>query len=271
MENGLCDPDVVFEKPTLQAMIQDYTREAGVRNLERQIGRICRKVATEVAQQTAEPPITIGHDGLIPYLGPVKYLAEVAQRTQIPGVATGLAWTSSGGELLFVESARMPGGKGLTITGQLGDVMRESAQAALSYIRSQADKLGIKGDFFEKSDIHIHVPAGSIPKDGPSAGVTIATALASLLTGCPVDETVGMTGEITLRGQVMPIGGLKEKVLAAHRAGLQKVILPQRNEPDLDDIPDEVREAIDFICVDHIEEVLDVALKRKAVVGKESN
>jgi ATP-dependent Lon protease len=182
-----------------------------------------------------------------------------------------LAWTSSGGELLFVESARMPGGKGLTITGQLGDVMRESAQAALSYIRSQADKLGIKGDFFEKSDIHIHVPAGSIPKDGPSAGVTIATALASLLTGCPVDETVGMTGEITLRGQVMPIGGLKEKVLAAHRAGLQKVILPQRNEPDLDDIPDEVREAIDFICVDHIEEVLDVALKRKAVVGKESN
>jgi ATP-dependent Lon protease len=178
-------------------------------------------------------------------------------------VATGLAWTSVGGELLFVESARMAGGKGLTITGQLGDVMRESAQAALSYIRSQADKLGVAADFFEKSDIHIHVPAGSIPKDGPSAGITIATALASLLTGRPVNEDIGMTGEITLRGQVMPIGGLKEKVLAAHRAGLQKVILPKRNEPDLAELPDEVRETIKFICVDHIDEVLKIALKRK--------
>jgi ATP-dependent Lon protease len=193
----------------------------------------------------------------------VRYLSEVARRTQIPGVATGLAWTSAGGELLFVESARMPGGKGLTITGQLGDVMRESAQAALSYIRSQAGKLGVDADFFEKSDIHIHVPAGSIPKDGPSAGITIATALASLLTGCPVNENLGMTGEITLRGQVMPIGGLKEKILAAHRAGLTQVILPKRNEPDLNELPDEVRETIHFICVDHIDEVLAIALRRK--------
>ncbi|MCB8942317.1 MAG: endopeptidase La [Ardenticatenaceae bacterium] len=260
-ENGLCAPEIEFDTPTLQAIIQDYTREAGVRNLERQIGRICRKVATEIAMKTADSPITITADNLIPYLGPVRYLSEAAHRTQIPGVATGLAWTSVGGELLFVESARMPGSKGLTITGQLGDIMRESAQAALSYIRSQAEKLGVDADFFDKSDIHIHVPAGSIPKDGPSAGITIATALASLLTGQPVNEEIGMTGEITLRGQVMPIGGLKEKVLAAHRAGLKKVILPQRNKPDLNELPEEVRATIDFICVDHIDEVLEIALK----------
>ena len=263
VENGLCEPEIVFDTATLQAIIQDYTREAGVRNMERQIGRICRKVATEIAMKTAEPPLTITADNLIPYLGPVKFMGEVARRTQIPGVATGLAWTSVGGELLFVESARMSGGKGLTITGQLGEVMRESAQAALSYIRSQADKLGVDADFFEKSDIHIHVPAGSIPKDGPSAGITIATALASLLTGQPVSADLGMTGEITLRGQVMPIGGIKEKALAAHRAGLQKVILPKRNEADLDELPDEVRQTIDFICVDHMDEVLGIALKRK--------
>ena len=261
-ENGLCQPEINFDTLTLQTIIQDYTREAGVRNLERQIGRICRKVATEIATETTKPPISITANHLIPYLGPVRYLSEVAQRTQIPGVATGLAWTSAGGELLFVESTQMPGGKGLTITGQLGDVMRESAQAALSYIRSQTDKLGIDADFFDKSDIHIHVPAGSIPKDGPSAGITVATALASLLTSRPVHADLGMTGEITLRGQVMPIGGLKEKVLAAHQAGLKKIILPKRNEPELDELPDEVRKTIDFICVDHIDEVLNIALKR---------
>jgi ATP-dependent Lon protease len=263
VENGLCQPEIVFETATLQAIIQDYTREAGVRHLERQIGRICRKVATEIAMKTAAPPLTITADNLIPYLGPVKFIAEVAARTYLPGVATGLAWTPVGGELLFVESARMAGGKGLTITGQLGDVMRESAQAALSYIRSQADKLGLDPDFFASSDIHIHVPAGSIPKDGPSAGITIAIAIASLLTGQPVAPDLAMTGEITLRGQVMPVGGLREKALAAHRAGLQKVILPKRNEADLAELPDEVRQTIDFICVDHIDEVLEIALKRK--------
>ncbi len=262
VENGLCQPEINFDTLTLQTIIQDYTREAGVRNLERQIGRICRKVATEIATETTKPPISITANHLIPYLGPVRYLSEAAHRTQIPGVATGLAWTSVGGELLFVESTQMPGSKGLTITGQLGDVMRESAQAALSYIRSQTDKLGIDADFFDKSDIHIHVPAGSIPKDGPSAGITIATALASLLTSRPVHADLGMTGEITLRGQVMPIGGLKEKVLAAHQAGLKKIILPKRNEPGLDELPDEVRKTIDFICVDHIDEVLNIALKR---------
>jgi ATP-dependent Lon protease len=263
VENGLCQPEIVFETATLQAIIQDYTREAGVRHLERQIGRICRKVATEIAMKTAVPPLAITADNLIPYLGPVKFIAEVAARTYLPGVATGLAWTPVGGELLFVESARMAGGKGLTITGQLGDVMRESAQAALSYIRSQADKLGLDPDFFASSDIHIHVPAGSIPKDGPSAGITIAIAIASLLTGQPVAPDLAMTGEITLRGQVMPVGGLREKALAAHRAGLQKVILPKRNEADLAELPDEVRQTIDFICVDHIDEVLEIALKRK--------
>lgn len=264
-ENGLRPSEIQFEAEAIRAIIQDYTREAGVRNLERLIGRICRKVAIHVATETAgadQPaaPILIKPDSLKTYLGPVRYFAEVARRTQIPGVATGLAWTSVGGTLIFVEAAKMPGGKGLTITGQVGDVMQESARAALSYIRSKATQLNIEPDFFDRHDIHIHVPSGAIPKDGPSAGITIATALASLLTGCPVRGDIGMTGEITLHGQVMPVGGLKEKVLAAHRAGLRTVILPRRNEQDLEEIAEDVQRDIQFIAANTIDEVLAVAL-----------
>jgi ATP-dependent Lon protease len=195
------------------------------------------------------------------YLGPPKFFSEVADRTNETGVATGLAWTAAGGDIIFIESTRMSGQKGLTLTGSLGDVMKESAQAALSYIRSRADRIGIAADFFEKSDIHVHVPAGAIPKDGPSAGVTIAASLASLLTGRPVRNDVAMTGEITLRGKVLPVGGIKEKVLAARRAGITTVILPRRNESDLEDIPPEVRSEMEAIFVDTVDEVLKHALR----------
>jgi ATP-dependent Lon protease len=201
-------------------------------------------------------------------MGKPIYFYEVAERTQIPGVATGLAWTPTGGDILFIEATKMRGNKGFTITGQLGEVMRESAQAALSYVRAKAADLGIDEEAFEKLDIHLHVPAGAIPKDGPSAGVSMATALASLLKGVPVDSRVGMTGEITLRGQVLPVGGIKEKVLAAHRAGLEIVCLPRRNEKDLDDIPEDVRNRIKFVLVDRVEQVFDTALND--VEGKTS-
>jgi len=195
------------------------------------------------------------------YLGKPRYFFEAAERTEIPGVATGLAVTPTGGDVLFVEATKMPGQKGLTITGQLGEVMKESAQAALSYIRSKADQLGVDKDFFNKNDIHIHVPAGAVPKDGPSAGITIATALASLLTERPVRDDIGMTGEITLRGRVLPVGGIKEKVLAAHRAGLRTVIIPRRNEKDLDELPQHVRQEMKIILVDYVDEVLNIALR----------
>ena len=193
-------------------------------------------------------------------LGRPRYFFEAAERTMIPGVATGLSWTMAGGDIIFVEATRMPGGKGFMITGQIGDVMKESAQAALSYVRSKAKELGIADEVFAQSDIHLHIPAGAIPKDGPSAGVTMATALVSLLTGKPVNAKVGMTGEITLRGQVLPIGGVKEKVLAAHRAGLDTVILPRRNEPDLEEVPVDVKKEMKFILVDRVDEVLAAAL-----------
>jgi ATP-dependent Lon protease len=198
-------------------------------------------------------------------LGPEKFFSEVTERMQEPGVAVGLAWTPNGGDILFIEASRMAGKKGLTITGHLGDVMKESAQAALSYIRSRADRLGIQPDFFENCDLHIHVPAGAIPKDGPSAGITMATSLASLLTGRPVHPNVAMTGEITLRGKVMPIGGVKEKVLAARRAGVTTVILPKRNEKDLEDVPANVREEMQFRFVETMDDVLDVALEPPAI------
>ena len=262
-ENGLRPSEINFEIEALRTIIQDYTREAGVRNLDRQIGRVCRKVATVVAsgpdsvgEQVHITPAVLSH-----YLGPTRYFAEVSRRTQTAGVATGLSWTAVGGSILFVEAAKMPGSKGLTITGQLGDVMRESAQAALSYIRSRAGNLNIDPDFFERHDIHIHVPAGAIPKDGPSAGVTIAAALASLLTGRPVRDDVGMTGEITLRGQIMPVGGLKEKILAAHRAGLRTIILPEQNEPDLADIPEEISQELHFVLAGSIDQLLATALE----------
>jgi ATP-dependent Lon protease len=231
--------------------------------LERQIGRVCRKIATSVAQrinQTSPTHHQVTADQLPQFLGHVRYLAETAQRSRIAGIATGLAWTNSGGHILFIEAAKMPGQKGLTITGHIGDVMQESAQAALTYVRSKADQLGIAPNFFEQHDIHIHIPAGATPKDGPSAGITIATALVSLLIEKPVNNDIGMTGEITLRGQIMPVGGLKEKVLAAHRAGLHAVILPSQNEPDLADIPDEINKEMTFILAHTMDDVLNAAL-----------
>ena len=269
-ENSLRTEEIEFDEGAIRKVIRDYTREAGVRNLEREVGSICRKVATKVAEasESADQQISeralISEEKVTEFLGKPKYFFEVAERTEIPGVATGLAWTPTGGDILFIEATKMPGSKGFTLTGQLGDVMRESAQAALSYVRSKAEELGIDGNFFEQNDIHLHIPAGSIPKDGPSAGVTMATALASLLLDKTVRSKVGMTGEITLRGQVLPVGGIKEKILAAHRVGLKTVILPQRNEPDLDDIPADVKEVMTFILADQVDQVFGAALADRA-------
>ncbi len=264
-ENGLKAEEICFTEEALGVIIHDYTREAGVRELERQIGRAARKIATRVAESLGNGTggeYVIDKDAVRELLGKPRfsYQAEIEDRTDRPGVATGLAWTPMGGDVLFVEAAYMPGSKGFQLTGQLGDVMQESARAALSFIRSQATRLGLSEDFFDRRDIHLHVPAGAVPKDGPSAGITMATALASLLTGRPVRPRVAMTGEITLRGQVLPVGGIKEKVLAAHRIGIHTVILPKRNEPDLDDLPPEVREALKFELVDRMDEVLEAAL-----------
>ncbi len=262
-ENGLRPGEVSFTDAALEQIIRDYTREAGVRNLEREIGRVCRKLATQIAEG-ATPAVAIEPDGLQSYLGKPRFFGEVAERTQLPGVATGLAWTPVGGDIMFIEATQMPGGRGFQLTGQLGDVMRESAQAAMSYVRSRAGNLKLAPDFFAKHDIHLHVPAGAVPKDGPSAGVTMATALASLLTGRTVREDLAMTGEITLRGQVLPVGGIKEKVLAAHRAGLKTVILPTRNERDLEDLPQEVRDSLKFELVDKVDQVFELALTAAA-------
>jgi len=259
-ENALEGTEIEFTEKGLQAIIRDYTREAGLRNMEREIGSICRKVATQVAEGTLEDPVVVTADNIHEFLGKPRYYFEAAKRTEVPGVATGLSWTQTGGDILFVEATRMKGKKGLTLTGQLGDVMKESAQAALSYVRSQAADLNVPEDFFEKSDIHVHVPAGAVPKDGPSAGVTITTAFVSLLTGRPVRSNVGMTGELTLRGQVLPIGGVKEKVLAARRTGLDTVILPRWNAKDLEELPEEVQKEMHFIFVDTVSEVLEAAL-----------
>jgi len=259
-ENGLEATKIEFPADTIAAVIRDYTREAGLRNLEREIARVCRKIARTITEGE-QPPEKITVESLDKYLGAPKFYSEVAERGHEPGVATGLAWTPNGGDILFIESTRMNGQKGLTLTGSLGDVMKESAQAALSYVRSRAERLGVPTDFFEKSDIHVHIPAGGIPKDGPSAGVTVAASLASLLSGRPVRSDVAMTGEITLRGKVLPVGGIKEKVLAARRAGIKTVILPRRNERDLEDIPAEVRNEMTFIFVDTVDEVLGAVLQ----------
>ncbi len=267
-ENGLLQGEISFTDDAIHRIIQEYTREAGVRNLERQIGRICRKVATSIAEGADEIPKEITEDDVVGYLGQQKFFPETALRTKIPGVATGLGWTSSGGDIQFFEATKMPGEKGFQVTGQLGDVMKESAQAALSYVRSKAKEMEIEKDFFKGTDIHLHVPAGAIPKDGPSAGVTIATALVSLLTGHTVRPDVAMTGEITLRGQVLPVGGIKEKVLAAHRAGLKTVILPKRNEKDLEDVPDEVRDSLNFVLVERVDEVFETALDSDSSAAK---
>ncbi len=261
-ENGLLPDEVAFTDDGLQKIIRSYTREAGVRNLEREIGSICRKVVTQIVEGKSAV-IEITPEQVKELLGQPKYFSdeEIANRTSVPGVATGLAWTPAGGDILFIEATRMPGSKGFQVTGSIGNVMQESAQAALSYVRSKAKSLGLQRDFFKKSDIHLHIPAGAQPKDGPSAGVAIATSLVSLISGRSVRSDVGMTGEITLRGQVMPVGGIKEKVLAAHRSGLKTVILPKRNEADLEDIPEEVRQDLQFVYTETIEDVLDAALE----------
>ena len=260
-ENGLRVNEIEFEEDSLFLLVRDYTREAGVRTLEREIGRAARKVVTKVAEGTVDK-VAIDRAALRELLGKPRYgyREEIEERTDRPGVATGLAWTPVGGEVLFVEAARMPGSKGFQYTGQLGEVMQESARTALSYIRSQANILGIDSDLFDKNDIHLHVPAGAVPKDGPSAGITMAIALASLLTGRPVRSNVAMTGEITLRGQVLPVGGIKDKVLAAHRLGVDTVIIPKKNENDLEDLPDEVREGLTFILAQTVGDVMTAAL-----------
>jgi ATP-dependent Lon protease len=263
--NGLREEEVSVSDDVLRTIIAEYTREAGVRNLERELGTVLRKTATRIASGEVEPPVEIELETVRDALGRQKFFQESAARTATPGVATGLAVTGTGGDVLFVEATAMkaggPGGNGLVLTGQLGDVMKESARIALSYIRGHAEDLGIEEQAFENREFHVHVPAGAIPKDGPSAGVTMVTALASLLSERPVKHTVGMTGEVTLQGRVLPIGGLKQKALAAHAAGLTDVILPERNRGDLDDIPAEVREQMSFHPVMSIDEVLDLALE----------
>lgn len=263
-ENSLRAEEIEITPKALTTIIRHYTREAGVRNLEREIGSICRKVATKITEGKITRQV-VDENTVRELLGRPKYLGteEIQRRTEIPGVAIGLAWTPVGGDILFIEATIMPGSKGFITTGSVGKVMQESAQAALSYVRSRAAQLGIDPSVFEKSDIHLHIPAGAQPKDGPSAGVTMATALVSLLTGRLVRPEVGMTGEITLRGQVLPVGGIKEKVLAAHRAGLKTIILPKDNEPDLEDLPEEVHNAIQFILVERVDEVLEHALEQK--------
>jgi ATP-dependent Lon protease len=259
--NGLQLEEVAIDDAVLRTVIADYTREAGVRQLERELGTILRKTATKIASGTVQPPLTIDAETMRSALGRPKFFQESAARTAVPGVATGLAVTGTGGDVLFVEVTAMAGSGGLLLTGQLGDVMKESARIALSYVRSHASALGASDEAFVNRDFHVHVPAGAIPKDGPSAGVTIATALASLLTGRPVRHTVGMTGEVTLQGRVLPIGGIKQKVLAAHAAGLTDVIIPERNRADLEEVPAQVREQMRFHPIESIDQVVAIALE----------
>ncbi|RLB03147.1 MAG: endopeptidase La [Deltaproteobacteria bacterium] len=258
-EHGLTPENLQFEDEAILGIIHSYTREAGVRNLEREIAAICRAVAKDVAEGKNDK-VVVKKETLHKFLGPEKFYPEVAERIFTPGIATGLAWTPTGGDIIFIEATKMKGEKGLTLTGQLGDVMKESAQAALSYVRSKAKELGIDEDFYSKTDIHIHVPAGAIPKDGPSAGVAMFVALISLLTDRPVRSDVAMTGEITLRGQILPVGGIKEKVLAGRRAGIKTIILPKRNEKDLEELSDHVKEGLEFKFVQRMDEVVDIAL-----------
>jgi ATP-dependent Lon protease len=262
-EHGITTAMLQIEDSAIEIIIDGYTREAGVRTLERQVASVIRGVAVKIAEGDTTPRKIETEDQIREFLGASRFSSEVAERTEEPGVATGLAWTSVGGEILFIEVTRMHGTGKLQLTGQLGDVMKESAQAALSYVRTNAEKFGIARDFLEKSDIHIHIPAGGMPKDGPSAGVTMFTALVSMLTGVRVRHDVAMTGEITLRGRVLPIGGLKEKVLAAHRAGIKRVIIPERNKPDLDEVPAEVKNDLEFIAVSKMDQLLEAALEEK--------
>jgi ATP-dependent Lon protease len=261
--NGLQPEQVDISDEALREIIQSYTREAGVRSLEREIGKGLRHAAVRIAEGQSGP-IGIGVDDLGTVLGPPQFESEVAMRTSVPGVATGLAWTPVGGDILFIEATRMPGSGKLILTGQLGEVMRESAQAALSIVKNRVSALRIDPARFEKSDIHVHVPAGAIPKDGPSAGVAMFMALVSLMTEHTVRSDTAMTGEISLRGLVLPVGGIKEKVVAAARAGIRRVMLPQRNRKDYEDIPDEVRGTIEFIWLDTVDQAVTGALEAAA-------
>jgi ATP-dependent Lon protease len=263
--NGLREDEVSISDDGLDIVVTEYTREAGVRQLERELGTVLRKTATKIASEDVEPPVELDEDAVREALGRRKYFREVAERTAVPGVATGLAATATGGDVLFIEATSHKDGDKLVLTGQLGDVMKESAQIALSSVRALAPSLGIDEELFDNRAFHLHVPAGAIPKDGPSAGITMATAVASLLTGRPVKHTVGMTGEITLQGRVLPIGGLKQKVLAAHAAGITDIVIPERNRSDLEDIPEKVRNEIAFHPVMSITEVLDLALEEAPV------
>jgi ATP-dependent Lon protease len=258
--HGITAAQLSIENSAIHKVIDEYTREAGVRNLERELGTICRKVARQIAEGKNEPtPVT--SETIPDYLGPIKFYSEVAERKEQVGVATGLSVTAFGGEILFVEAAQTIGEGKLVLTGQMGDVMQESAQAALSYVKSQSEALHFDPDFFKKNDIHIHVPAGAIPKDGPSAGITIATVLASLATNRSVIPDIAMTGEITLTGRVLPIGGLKEKILAAKGAGIKTVIVPQRNQKDMIEIPEDAKDGLTFVFVEHVDRVFEKALR----------
>ena len=263
--SGLREDEVSVSDATLETVISEYTREAGVRQLERELGTVLRKTATKIASEKVEPPVEVDVDAVRDALGRQKFFRESAERTAVPGVATGLAVTGTGGDVLFVEATTTKGGENLVLTGQLGDVMKESAQIALSAVRAHAGDFGLEEDAFDDRSFHIHVPAGAIPKDGPSAGITMATAFASLLSGRPVKHTVGMTGEVTLQGRVLPIGGLKQKALAAHAAGLTDMIIPERNRADLEDVPQKVRDEVTFHPVMSLGEVLDLALEPKPV------
>jgi ATP-dependent Lon protease len=256
--NGLASDQITITDAALARIIRDYTREAGCRSLERQIGALVRNAAMRIAEGGATA-VTFDAADVEKVLGPKRFENEVAQRTSVPGVATGLAWTPVGGDILFIESARLPGHGKLILTGQLGDVMKESAQAALSLLKSQAAEFGIDPALFEDNDVHVHVPAGAIPKDGPSAGVAMFISLASLFRGQPVQPDVAMTGEISLRGLVLPVGGIKEKTIAAARAGIKRVILPARNQRDLEDIPESTRAMLEFVWIDHVSQALPVA------------
>jgi ATP-dependent Lon protease len=263
-QHGLTDTNITISDDAVRLVIREYTREAGVRNLERRIADLCRKAALQVAEGQTEQ-IPVDEAKVREWLGPRKFSGEARRRTADAGVATGLAYTAAGGDVLFIEAQAYPGKGKLTITGQLGEVMQESAQAAVSWVRSHSANLGLPDDWFAEHDVHIHVPAGAVPKDGPSAGVTMATAIASLVRGIPVADDVGMTGELTLTGQVLAIGGVREKVLAAQRAGLKRVILPSENEHDLDDLPAETRAEMHFTLADNIDDVLAVAFSSNDV------
>ena len=259
--NGLREDEVEIDDDLLETVVTEYTREAGVRQLERELGKLLRKTATRIASGDAAPPVAVDADLVRDALGRQRFWQEAAERTAVPGVSTGLAVTGTGGDVLFIEATHMDGEERLVLTGQLGDVMKESAQIALSWVRAHADELAIEPDELRRRSFHVHVPAGAIPKDGPSAGIAMTTALASLLTRRPVKHTVAMTGEVTLQGRVLPIGGLKQKVLAAHAAGLTDVIIPERNRADLDDVPGDVRDALTFHPVMSVGEVLELALE----------